>query len=140
MTRDNSKTLIVLLSLEACKAIAQKEKQWVASFDLRYKGRLESALESVNLQSQLVSLEIADIAAAYFVHVACGHVFVDGNKRFAVVFMVYFLELNGFTLNLSKNALRDLAIEICHEVNSAVPIHIRRDYVRDVLRNSLASR
>ena len=137
MIEENLDNSIVLLTLEACKTISEREKQWNADFDLRHKGRLESAIGSVNLKSQLIGLEVLDIAAAYFVHIACGHVFVDGNKRFSVTFMVYFLELNKLKLKLTKNALRNLAIKICHERNKDVPIHIRRDYIRDVLKENI---
>lgn len=45
---------------------------------------------------------IFDLAAAYAYGFAKNHAFVDGNKRVAFVTMATFLELNGYSLNISE--------------------------------------
>ena len=55
---------------------------------------------------------IQDQAAAYLFHLAMNHPFVDGNKRTAFAVMVTFLDLNGYTLNLSQEEAYNLVIGI----------------------------
>ena len=122
------------MTLEDCKIIYEKEKetQFLADFELRYSGGFESALHSVNYKAEKLEQPVLEIAASYFTHLACGHNFIDGNKRFAVTFSVYFLQLNGYQVLLTNNSLRNLAILIAHENVRNVTINIKKAYVLDI--------
>jgi death-on-curing family protein len=134
MIRVNYDNSIVLLSLEDCEIIYEREKQHNADFYARRENLLESAISSINYKAEALKLDVLDIAVSYYVHVACGHVFIDGNKRFSVTFLIYFLELNGYELKVTKNFLRNLTIEISHEDASGIPFDVKKDYVCHKIR------
>jgi death-on-curing family protein len=123
--------------LEACESIAKKEVTYNPNFHKRYPGQLESVLFSVNYRSENEYLNLLETAASYFVHIACGHVFLDGNKRFAVTFMVYFLNLNGFDLKISKKTLRNIAIDIAHENSHNISLDLKKEYLVGILKINL---
>ncbi|MAR89298.1 MAG: type II toxin-antitoxin system death-on-curing family toxin [Pseudomonadota bacterium] len=55
---------------------------------------------------------IAEVAALYAEVIARGHVFNDGNKRTALVCMLTFLDLNGYTLKADQNAVADQMVDL----------------------------
>ena len=55
---------------------------------------------------------IHDKAAALFTGVACGHAFVEGNKRVAVVAVDVFYKLNGYRLPVEPGDLIHLAMDV----------------------------
>ena len=60
----------------------------------------------MHLQYQPVN-SIVEVAALYAEVIAKGHVFNDANKRTALVSMLAFLDLNGYTLTADQNKLAD---------------------------------
>ena len=76
--------------------------------------------------------ENADLAlqAAVLAHgIAETQPFVDGNKRTALVAMLTFVELNGFTVDATDSELADWIISFSNEVDAAT--------VADTLRERL---
>ena len=55
---------------------------------------------------------IDEVAALYAEVIAKGHVFIDGNKRTALVSMLTFLDLNGYRLVVNQNRLADKIVEL----------------------------
>lgn len=55
---------------------------------------------------------VAEVAALYAEVIAKGHVFNDANKRTALISMLTFLDLNGFSLRADQNAIADRMVEI----------------------------
>ncbi|MEH1852771.1 MAG: type II toxin-antitoxin system death-on-curing family toxin [Nostoc sp.] len=70
---------------------------------VRDEGLLDSALAQpqATFGGELLHPTIHEQAAAYLYHLAMNHPFLDGNKRTAFAVMLTFLNLNGYTLNLS---------------------------------------
>lgn len=71
---------------------------------VRDEGLLDSALAQpqATFFGELLHPTISEQAAAYLYHLAMNHPFIDGNKRTAFAVMLTFLNLNGYTLNLSQ--------------------------------------
>jgi len=69
-------------------------------------GRIHS-----NLAYQPFS-SIEEVAALYAEVIAKGHVFNDANKRTALISMLAFLDLNGYTLRADQNAIADKMVDI----------------------------
>ena len=55
---------------------------------------------------------IEEVAALYAEVIAKGHVFNDGNKRTALISMLTFLDLNGYTLIADQNVVADKMVDI----------------------------
>jgi death-on-curing protein len=55
---------------------------------------------------------LEDIAALYAEVIARGHVFLDGNKRTALVSMLNFLDINGYTLEAGQIVLADKMVDV----------------------------
>ena len=55
---------------------------------------------------------IEEVAALYAEVIAKGHVFNDGNKRTALVSMLTFLDLNGYSLVADQEAIADKMVDI----------------------------
>jgi death on curing protein len=55
---------------------------------------------------------IEEVAALYAEVIAKGHVFNDANKRTALISMLTFLDLNGYTLKADQNAIADKMVDI----------------------------
>ncbi len=81
---------------------------------IRDEGLLDSALAQpqATFGGDLLHPTIQEQAAAYLFHLAMNHAFVDGNKRTAFAVMVTFLDLNGYTLNLSQEEAYNLVIGV----------------------------
>lgn len=74
---------------------------------LRDDGLLRSALAQpeATFDGTYLHGELEEMAAAYAVHLARNHPFVDGNKRVALAAMLIFLELNGRPLHVEREEL-----------------------------------
>jgi death-on-curing protein len=70
---------------------------------LRDEGLLDSSLEQpkATYGGELLHPTLFEQAAAYLLHLAQNHPFVDGNKRVAFAAMDVFLRINGVQLELS---------------------------------------
>ncbi len=55
---------------------------------------------------------IEQVAAVYAESIARGHVFNDGNKRTALTSTFTFLEMNGYTIEASDDALADWIVDL----------------------------
>lgn len=69
---------------------------------MRDEGLLESALQRPQNNFEYENPDIADLAAAYAYGIARNHLFIDGNKRTALVSARTFLLLNGYQITASK--------------------------------------
>lgn len=81
---------------------------------LRDGGLLSSAvaMPQASFGGEYLHPDLAEMAAAYFYHLARNHCFVDGNKRVAVAAGLVFLELNGYTVEMNADELEDLGIKV----------------------------
>lgn len=55
---------------------------------------------------------IPEIAAAYLYYIVSGHPFVDGNKRTGAVAAMFFLELNGWTLDANEDQYEAIVMAV----------------------------
>lgn len=89
------------------------------------RARLDGVLNRPRWEFELRGTDdVVQLAAHVAQAVACGHAFVDGNKRTAYVLMVVFLLRNGYVMTLPKDdesiAKRIEAIVIAaHESDAA---------------------
>ncbi|MEH1768000.1 type II toxin-antitoxin system death-on-curing family toxin [Nostoc sp.] len=81
---------------------------------VRDEGLLDSALAQpqATFGGELLHPTIHEQAAGYLYHLAMNHPFLDGNKRTAFAVMLTFLNLNGYTLNLSQEQAYNLVIQV----------------------------
>ena len=84
------------------------------SFGLRDPSMLDSAVHTpqATFGSEWLYPSLFDMAAAYLIHLALNHPFVDGNKRTAWVSMRIFLRLNGFRLKPRRKDAVQLVVHI----------------------------
>jgi death on curing protein len=52
------------------------------------------------------------MAAAYLLHIAANHPFIDGNKRTGLAAALVFLEANGYTLAADHTAVGDMVLAV----------------------------
>ena len=70
---------------------------------IRDEALLDSALSRPqNLFAYSDSISITDLAASYSYGLALNHPFIDGNKRVALTIAAIFLEINGYSLNVTE--------------------------------------
>lgn len=101
---------------------------------VRDEGLLDSALAQpqVTFGGELLHSTIHEQAAAYLFHLAMNHPFVDGNKRTAFAVMDSFINLNGYTLNLSAEEAYQLVIRVVErkmskeELAVSLEVHLQR--------------
>jgi death-on-curing protein len=100
---------------------------------VRDEGLLDSALAQpqATFGSELLHPTIHEQAAAYLYHLAMNHLFIDGNKRTAFAVMLTFLNLNGYTLNLSQEQAYNLVIQVVQkeiskeELSTFLELHLQ---------------
>jgi len=86
-------------------------------FVTRYKGVLESIVESVRLKANLLDYDVAQTAVTYYIHLARSQAFLNGNKRMSVILTDTFLYLNDYTLTTDLVDLADLTLMISEDHN-----------------------
>ena len=69
---------------------------------IREEGLLQSCLDKPKNQFFYGSTDIVELAASYALGFCRNHVFVDGNKRIALLAMVTFLKQNHYTITAAK--------------------------------------
>ena len=80
--------------------------------------------------AQYADADIAEQAATLLWGIAENQPFVDGNKRTALAVTLTFLDVNGFTVDLSEDARVELMYEIAEGLTvDAVAERIRRHLV-----------
>lgn len=86
-------------------------------FDSRYEGRLESCLEQpfAKFSGVIFYRGLLKKAVALFYFCIKDHPFENGNKRFAVIVMIYFLLENECWLNIDPVMLYKLAKAVAED-------------------------
>lgn len=81
---------------------------------LRDEGLLDSALAQpkASFFGELLHPTIPEQAAAYLYHLSRNHAFLDGNKRTAFAVMQTFLQLNGYSLELSEDEKYNVVMQV----------------------------
>ena len=106
----------IFLSLDEILYIHQEQIRLLGGSDgVRDLGLLQSALAkpSAEFGGQLLHGDVFYMAAAYLLHIALNHPFVDGNKRVAAMAADVFLELNGHSLPSScEDDFEKLTLEV----------------------------
>lgn len=75
-------------------------------------GRAEAIIHRVhNLVHYEGMHNVFDLAAAYWVAIARGHIFNDGNKRTAFFTTMAFLKRNGVLIRDEGNTLEELTVQ-----------------------------
>lgn len=125
MILENSKNPEIWLDIHLCETIYEKFRDLQAkhtygepipSFKTRYPGKLESLIESVKLKSDLLGYDVFVTGSAYYVNLARSQVFLNGNKRMAVIFSDIFFNLNGYeATNVSWLDLADLTLLVSED-------------------------
>ncbi|MFS8116249.1 type II toxin-antitoxin system death-on-curing family toxin [Rhizobium jaguaris] len=87
-------------------------KRFGGSHGLRDEGALESALARPINKAQYGSEDVAELAAAYLFGLAKNHVFVDGNKRIAIVAAAIFLMDNGYKIQTTDANLYSFVLAV----------------------------
>ncbi|MDX2164830.1 MAG: type II toxin-antitoxin system death-on-curing family toxin [Gammaproteobacteria bacterium] len=105
---------ILFLSLEDVIDIHEDILKYYGGLKgLRDIGMLESALKRIDFHQNYSNLtDLFETAALLAEALAQGHVFVDGNKRTALVSMYNFLLLNGYRLTSPEQETEDMIVEI----------------------------
>lgn len=101
-------------------------------FGTRYAGRLESCLESVKFDYYP---DLLSKAVALFYLINTGHVFMNGNKRMAVVATMVFLLKNDKMLQMTPSALGLYAVWVADSVTNNLP----KDAIMDLLLQQFES-
>jgi death-on-curing protein len=103
------------LIIEEVQAIHANQLQLYGGTDgLRDAGLLRSALvqPETSFGGQWLHEDLPAMAAAYMLHLAQNHPFVDGNKRVAAVCGLHFLHLNGQSIEAAPEAFADLVLAV----------------------------
>lgn len=81
---------------------------------LRDEGLLDSALAQpqATMFEEDLHQDILEMAAAYAYHLCQNHVFIDGNKRIALVVLDTFLQLNGWEITAGERTVYSLMLEL----------------------------
>src|SRR5690348_814641 len=81
---------------------------------LRDAGLLESAVHApqASFGGRYLVGDLFDMAAAYLVHIAKNHAFVDANKRTALLSALVFLALNGHEIDRDDQRLDDAVLAV----------------------------
>lgn len=75
-------------------------------------GRAEALIYRVQNRTHYEGItDVFELAATYWVAIACGHIFNDGNKRTAFFVTMTFLYRNGIKICDNDNTLENLTVE-----------------------------
>jgi len=94
-----------------------------AADHLRNRDGLESALARPETYAHYQDADLALQAAALAHSIVEGQLFIDGNKRLALVAMLTFLEINGYLVNATDRELADWILSFS---NGATPEQVAR--------------
>ncbi len=94
-----------------CDALERRIRGGTGIRDL---GLLESAVASpeASFDGRYLHATLPEMAAAYLVHLAQNHPFVDGNERVAAAAMISFVYLNDLDLDLDEDELVELTLGV----------------------------
>ncbi len=116
------------LNVKKCKIIYTEFKSLIdfeeplPAFEEQYPNQLESALESVaqSFAGQQLFPTVLDAATAYYSKIACGHIFVNGNKRLGILYTHVFLIQNQIDFTLSRESLYIITEELAGKTQKGV--------------------
>jgi death-on-curing protein len=109
------------LALNEVLAIHRDQiERYGGSPGVRDRGLLDSALAApqATFDGKYLHHDIVSMAAAYLLHLAQNHPFIDGNKRVAAVATVIFLDLNGLEIVADENEFEALVLEVAQGESS----------------------
>ncbi len=97
--------------------LARKHMSWdepIPDFSTRYPGILESCLSTVfqTFDGKDLYTSLADKSSILFYFMIKNHPFLNGNKRIAVTTLLIFLYLNNKWLDVSDEALYQMALDV----------------------------
>ncbi|MDJ0766810.1 MAG: type II toxin-antitoxin system death-on-curing family toxin [Myxococcota bacterium] len=92
----------------------QQVERFGGSDGIRDMGLLESAVSQpmATFDQVFVHGDVFEMAAAYLFHIVANHPFVDGNKRTGLLTALVFLDINGFRIEHSSEALYGLTMQV----------------------------
>lgn len=78
------------------------------------RGLLESAVSmpTAGFAGEFLHKSLSAMAAAHLFHLCKNHPFFDGNKRVAVVAAEVFLNVNGMSLDVTNEELKELCLGV----------------------------
>ena len=87
---------------------------------------LESALAvpAATFDGRFLHESLLEMAAAYLVHIAQNHPFVDGNKRTALMAAIAFLGVNDLVLDADAQALTELVLGVAERKRSKAEVAV----------------
>jgi death-on-curing protein len=93
---------------------ADQVARYGGSAGVRDMTLLESALATpaATFDGRFLHRSVHEMAAAYLVHLALNHPFVDGNERIALMACIVFLGLNGQRLVAGREELTALVLSV----------------------------
>lgn len=111
----------------------------MGDFMTRYPNKLESCLEQpfATFGSEELYPTLLNKAVLLFYLVIKNHPFENGNKRMAVMLMLYFLFVNGKFTTVTPDGLYDLALIVA---KSNVPMEEQLPIVEDTLKGFIVDR
>lgn len=111
----------------------------MGDFMTRYPNKLESCLEQPFVTFGNIELypTLLDKAVLLFYLLIKNHPFENGNKRMAVMLMLFFLFKNGKFTTVTPDALYDLALIVA---SGAIPMEAHLPIIEDALRDHIIDR
>lgn len=105
---------------------ADQLRHYGGAHGIRDLGLLESALAvpAATFDGRLLHESLFEMAAAYLVHIAQNHPFVDGNKRTALMTAIAFLALNGLTLTADPGELVAIVLAVAERKRSKADVAV----------------
>jgi death-on-curing protein len=98
---------------EVLESHAEQVTTYGGSDGIRDVGLLESAIAQPQAMfgGRYLHANIYEMAAAYLFHLVKNHPFVDGNKRVGLEAALLFLEINGYSVETTNDALVELVLQ-----------------------------
>jgi len=81
---------------------------------VRDMGLLSSAVSmpKATYAGDFLQADVFEMAAAYLFHITSNHPFLDGNKRAGAASALVFLDMHGYEITASDEAIYDLVIDV----------------------------
>jgi death on curing protein len=91
---------------------------------LRDRGLLESAIAQpmASFGGEFLHQDIFEMAAALHFSLVSNHPFVDGNKRTALMALLTFLDLNGYSIMQPFHVLVDITLAVASDSMSKTQV------------------
>ena len=143
MVRTTLVEITVLQVEKVAHSLAQELMEWgepIPPFDTRFPDRLESCLKTPfqKFSNRSLYRGLIGKGAALFYLMIKNHPFQNGNKRIAVMTLIYFLYKNGHWLDVDNDTLYVFANEIAQ--SNANKSQQETTRVRSFIRRHLTRR